>query len=261
MIAQRILISIAILICAGTRVSAALTACVTASCYAAAITGDGDTFSNIAFTQGNLGDSYTDTNTGVTFTDVVGMMGTANPTGWPTGTALTVNPAVTTLSISLPAAVNTIDFSVGMQDFSYFTIAVGDGSTPTYTIQTTQTGGVQNPVFFGITTTASFSTFTITSQSSVDKITLDNVQVGEMVGGGGDPAETPEVGTMLLMATGLFFMVGARKRMPGWRKLSGSSPAAVPGAAAALCGLQSKLAADSSRNHSAVSVNEAICTG
>lgn len=227
MICKRIPISIMLLVGTGIRVSAALTGCTTTACYATSIAGDGDTFSNISFTQGNLGDSYTDSSSGVTFADVLGMTGTANPTGWPSGTALTVNPgAISTLTITLPTAVNTISFDVGMQDFSYFTIAVGDGSTPTYSIETTQTGGVQNPVFFGITTTASFSTFTITSQASVDKITLDDVTVGEATagggggGGGGDPGETPEVGTMILMSSGLFLMVLARRRMPGFRRLS-----------------------------------------
>ncbi len=221
---KRIPISIVLLVSTGIRLSAALTGCTTTTCYATSISGDSDTFSNIVFTQGDLGGSYTDSSTGVTFADVLGMMGTANPTGWPMGTALTVNPgAISTLTLTLPAAVNTISFDVGMQDFSYFNIGVGDGSTPTYTIQTTQTGGLQNPVFFGITTTGSFSTFTITSQSTVDKITLDNVTIGEVTGGsggdgGGDPASTPEVGTMVMMSSGLFLLALARRRMPGFRR-------------------------------------------
>ena len=87
---KRIPISIVLLVSTGIRLSAALTGCTTTTCYATSISGDSDTFSNIVFTQGDLGDTYTDTATGITFADVLGMSGTANPTGWPAGTALTV---------------------------------------------------------------------------------------------------------------------------------------------------------------------------
>src|SRR5580698_8549644 len=82
-----------------------------------------DTFSNIAFAQGNLGTSTSDL--GVVFsTNGTGLTGMTNLSSWPAGSALVSNPGVNTLTITLPTAVSAVDFYQGPQDFSAFTISI-----------------------------------------------------------------------------------------------------------------------------------------
>jgi hypothetical protein len=168
-----------------------------------------DTFSNIAFAQGNLGTSTTVGD--VTFsTSGTSLNGALNFTGWPTGTtepSLVSGAGINTLTITLPSDVTAIDFYDGPHDFSLFTIAITDSDGGTYSNGALfQTGSIANPLFFGVTTTGSFTSFTITTQASVDTMTLDDVQTGE------GQSQTPEVETLLLVGTGLLGMGYFRRR-------------------------------------------------
>jgi len=203
--------------------SAALTICSTpASCLSAAA---GDTFTNITFAQGNLGTSDTDAG-GIVFSSLGGLTGVTDISGWPTGTALVggagpgPDPNWDPLTITFPSPVNEIEFYVGMQDFSNFTFSITDSNGATYLNGSWAQHSFSTPLFFGITTDGSFTSFTITPQASVDKVTLDDVIYGTLNsggggdGGGGDGSETPEGATMLLVASGLFFLRFARRWMP-----------------------------------------------
>jgi hypothetical protein len=212
MFSQKFLISV-LLGCSGIPASAALTVCTTTpSCVTGAE--PDDTFSNISVTQGNLSTSSTDD--GVTFTDLAGLTGVMGSSlmlnGWPAGTAIESGSGVTTMTITLPSSVNAIDFYAGMQDFSFFTISVTDSTGGTYTSGSFEELG--SPVFFGISTSSTFTSFTITSQGGPDQITLDDISFGTGGSQGGDPAPTPEAATLLLVATGLFLMRYARRWMP-----------------------------------------------
>jgi hypothetical protein len=173
--------------------------------FAAATTAD--TFSNITFAQGNLGTSTSDL--GVVFsTNGTGLTGMTNLSSWPAGSALVSNPGVNTLTITLPTAVSAVDFYLGPQDFSAFTISITDSNGATYTDGYFNESATLVPYFFGVTTDGSFTSFTITSQASPDKLSIDDMQIGSQ------ETETPEVATLLLVATGLFLMGGARRWMP-----------------------------------------------
>ena len=171
----------------------------------------GDTFSNITFAQGSLGTSTSDL--GVTFsTNGSGLNGDPSPTGWPTGAtepALVSNSGVNTLTITLPASVNALDFYVGPQDFSYFTITVTDNAGGNFSSGAfEQTVSVQDPLFFGVVSTGSITSITITGQASNDQMTIDDMQISQA------SAPTPEVATLLLVGTGLLLTghVGRRRR-------------------------------------------------
>lgn len=184
--------------------SASLTTCTTQDC----LSDPDDTFSNVSFAAGSLGTSTTDF--GVIFsTNGAGFTGAVNPTGWPSGSsepALVSSAGVNTLTITLPSDVNAIEFAVGPQDFSAFTIAITDNDGGNYVNGSFFQTNVQNPIFFGAETTGSFTSFTITSQASIDKLTLDAIQIGE------DAPATPEAATLLLVGTGLFAMGYIRRR-------------------------------------------------
>jgi hypothetical protein len=210
MFSQKFLISVLVLgFCAlpasATMVGycSATTPCSPSSGFAAATTAD--TFENIDVTGGTLsGNTYADM--GVDFSDSAGLTLVSSLSGWPAGGAIVAGTGITTMTVTLPTAVNAIEFYVGSQDYINFTISVNDGSgvyNNGYLMGTPTTG-----VFFGITTTASFTSFTITSQASVDKLTLDDISIGS------DVAQTPEAATLLLVATGLFLMGYFRRRRP-----------------------------------------------
>jgi hypothetical protein len=170
-----------------------------------------DTFSDINVTQGSLGDSYTDSS-GLIFSDSLGLLGTSNPSGWPTGTAIAGSSGSngTTLTVTLPSSVDAIEFYVGMQDFSNFTISVTDNSGGTFSSGWFAQTNVSVPQFFGVTTDSYFTSFTITSQASPDKITLDDIMIGSS--GASDPSPAPEATTLLLVGTGMFLMGYIRRR-------------------------------------------------
>jgi hypothetical protein len=170
-----------------------------------------DTFSDINVTQGSLGDNYTDAS-GLIFSDPLGLLGSPNPSGWPTGTAVVGSSTGdgTTLTVTLPTSVDAIEFYVGMQDFSNFTISVTDNSGGTFSSGWFAQTNVSVPQFFGVTTDSYFTSFTITSQASPDKITLDDIMIGSS--GGSDASPAPEATTLLLVGTGMFLMGYIRRR-------------------------------------------------
>jgi hypothetical protein len=211
--AQRFLISALVLAgCAIPASASTLTECTTTTCFNTA--SSGDTLSNIDFTAGSLGTSFTDLGSGVVFsTNSSGLTGIGSPSGWPAGTtdtALESAAGVNTMTITFPTAVNAIEFYAGMLDFSFFTISVTDSNGSTINDGSFEQTNLMVPKFFGITTTGSFTSFTITSQGTPDKITLDDVILGES---GGGSSATPEGATMLLVATGLFGLRFARRWM------------------------------------------------
>ena len=173
-----------------------------------------DTFTNISFTAGSLGTSYTDAGSGLEFNDLLGLIGVANPSGWPSGTAITTGAGVSTETITVPSGVNAIEFYVGMQSYSNFTISVTDSMGGTFSSGyfTQISTGLTTPLFFGATTTGTFASFTITSQGPTDKITLDNISVGSS---GSDAPAVPETGTLLSVGTGLLLLRYARRWVTG----------------------------------------------
>ena len=211
MFRQKFLISVVVAGCCAIPASAALVGycgagpCSASSGFAAATATD--TFQNIDVTTGILiGDSFTDL--GADFSDPAGLsLVTSLGGSWPAGGAIVAHAGVNTVTITLPSAVNAVAFYVGSQDYSFFTITVDDGSGPY--VNGYLEGSATSGAFFGITTTASFTTFTITSQASVDTLTLDNISIGSAGAG-----ETPEAATLLLVATGLFLMGWMRRRTP-----------------------------------------------
>jgi hypothetical protein len=216
---QKLLLSAIVVVCCTVPASATLvTYCVpgpgcgyadssaASSAFTAATTSD--TFSDISVTQGNLGDSYTDA-TGLVFSDPLGMIGTANLSGWPAGTAVASNAGITTMTITLPTSVDAIEFYAGSQNFSNFTISVTDNTSGTFSSGYFVDTFPGTPVFFGVTTDSYFTSFTITSQASADKITLDDIMIGSA---GASDASTPEATTLLLVGTGMFLMGYIRRR-------------------------------------------------
>ena len=214
MFSHRFLISVLVLACCAAPAPAALvTYCTVTGCSdpSSGFTGatTSDTFNSIAVTQGNLGTNFVDV--GVDFSDPATLTGMTTLAGWPAGGAIvsgTTAPSGNSLTITVPTSVDAIDFYVGLQAYDYFTITVTDSTGGTYTdgyFSSTPTSAA----FFGITTTSTFTTFTITSQSSADKITLDDISFGSA---GSDPAPTPEVATLFLVGTGLSLMVYGRRK-------------------------------------------------
>jgi hypothetical protein len=229
MFSQKFLISMALAAYCAIPASAALvTYCGVTGCsdpasgFAGATTSD--TFSNIAVTAGNLGDNYTDPDTGVEFSDLLGLNGSLTaPAGWPAGETITSNAGISTLTITLPSAVSAVEFYVGVQIYDNFTIAITDSNGGTYTdgyFASTPTSAA----FFGVTTDGAFTSFTITSQGPPDQITLDDISVGSA----GAETATPEVTTLLLVGTGLFLMGYGRR----WTQRRANQAASFLGQAA-----------------------------
>lgn len=168
-----------------------------------------DTFGNISVAQGNLTPSYTDLASGLEFNDLLGLTGISNPSGWPSGTAVTAGAGISTETITVPSGVSAIEFYVGMQDFSNFTISVTDSTGGSFLSGYFAQTSLAIPLFFGVNTTSTITSFTITSQGGPDKITLGNISVGSA-----DTPAVPEIGTLLLVGTGLLLVGYARRRMP-----------------------------------------------
>lgn len=170
-----------------------------------------DTFENISVTQGSLTPSYTDLASGLEFNDLLGLTGTGNPSGWPSGTAVTTGAGVSTETITVPSGVSAIEFYVGMQDYSNFTISVTDSTGGSFSSGWFAQSNLAVPLFFGVSTDSTITSFTITSQGGPDKITLDNISVGS----GSDTSAVPETGTLLSIGTGLLLLGYGRRWMPG----------------------------------------------
>ncbi len=207
MLTQRFLVALLTISACAIPASATLTTCTTENCLSV----PGDTFSNISFAAGSLGTSTTAS--GVVFsTNGAGLTGEANPTGWPAGSsepALVSSEGVNTLTITLPSDVNAIEFAAGLMDFDQLQISITDNAGGSYTYGGLSQSNIQVPVYFGVSTTGSFSTFTIGSVNSIDQLTLDDIEIGQL---GSEPDAAPEAATMLLVATGLFAIGYFRRR-------------------------------------------------
>jgi hypothetical protein len=221
MFTQKFLISVIVGLCSTVPASATLvTYCGYSSCsvndagsaFTAATSAD--TFSDISVTQGSLGDSHTDA-TGVEFSDPAGMTGTANPSGWPTGTAIVANGTAegNTMTLTLPSDVDAIEFYGGGQDFTGLELSVTDSTGATYTTGLFGQNNLMVPAFFGATSTGMLTSVSITGFSSPDKITLDDIMIGSSgSSGSGDPSPAPEVTSSLLVGSGLF-LIGYFRRI------------------------------------------------
>jgi hypothetical protein len=214
MFVKKFLISVLVIGCCAIPASAAMvgycsasTPCVPSAGFAAATAGD--TFQNITVSAGSLGTNFLDAS-GADFSDPAGLTGVLSLAGWPAGGAIVAGTGINSITITLPTAVNAVEFYAGAQDYSNFTITVDDGSGPY--ANGYLTGTPTSGAFFGITTTASFTSFTITGQSTIDKLTLDDISIGSA--GSSDVSPTPEAATLLLVGTGLFMMGYLRRRMP-----------------------------------------------
>lgn len=112
-----------------------------------------------------------------------------------------------TITITLPAGVYAIAFD-GINQNNYsssaqFALNIGAGSE-VYTAPTVMTPG---GVFFGYRSATPINTVSIYTNYAYEELALDNFELGEQ------PAQTPEVATMLLVASGLFtIFYGHRRR-------------------------------------------------
>jgi hypothetical protein len=226
---QKFLISVLALVCCVVPASASLVtycslgACTDASSGFASATSD-DTFQNIVASTGNLGTSFTDD--GVLFANPAGMTGISSLGGaWPAGVTIVANATSSgnTITLTLPAGVSAIEFYVGPQDYSDFGIAVTDSLGGNFNYQAFETNPTTTPVFFGVTSTGTLTSVTVTSFSPPDKITLDDVSFG-----GDDASPTPEAATLLLVATGLVAMGYMRRRTPRRAPAGRPSACALP---------------------------------
>ena len=173
-----------------------------------------DTFSSLSFAQGSLGNSTT--NDGIAFSSgnagLTGVLGSSF-TGWPSGSAIQMQDGnglnVNTLSLTIPTGVVAIEFYFGSPTTDDgFTITVTDNSGGSYTA--TPNINFNSPLYIGFVTDSSFATFTIATAVSADRLTLDDIQIGAA-------APTPEIATLLMVATGLFFIRVAKRWVPSAR--------------------------------------------
>jgi len=211
MFRQRFLISVLVVGFCAIPASAALVTYTDSGSFAAGTTTD--TFQNIDVTAGNLtSTSYTDL--GVDFSDAAGLnVVTSLGDGWPAGGAIVAShTGPTTINISFPSGVNSIEFYTDAQlQYSYVYVSVTDSSgtinTSLYQVSPT------TPLFFGVTTTDStFTSFSVsTDYPNPAQLTLDDISIGSA----GSTGETPEAATLLLVATGLFLMGWMRRRTQG----------------------------------------------
>jgi hypothetical protein len=172
-------------------------------------TADGITFSNIDFatitagnySAGGLSNAMTD---GVTFTGVDSNGSTpdlyvANVASWGAQVLEQHNNGGTiTATIS---GGNVYAFGVDLIYLAgtpeWFSISVNGGAAMT---SATEPGDTPASVFFGYTSATPITSVTITPLLSSDQQAIANFEIGQ------EPAPTPEVGTLLLIGTGLILM-------------------------------------------------------
>jgi hypothetical protein len=187
--------------------SAALAIFTSSSSFATATTDD--TFQDIDVTAGYLGTAYDDSDLGVDFGDPDGLQGVVVLSGWPAGTAIAdYSGDFAAIAITVPGSVDAIEFYVGDVGGSGINVSVTDNAGGTYLDMPLSSG------FFGVATDSTFVTFDVSAGSG--QLILGDIMIGSPTGGGGgDPSETPEAATLLLVATGLFMMGYFRRRIPG----------------------------------------------
>lgn len=193
---------VAVLGCA-VPASADIVGYTTTGSFAAATTAD--TFSDISFTQGNLGTSTSDL--GVVFSSPGGLTGTTGTglisslgPGWVSGSALQTNTTGDTMTISVPAGVTAVSLYFGSDDTDFeLTVTDNGGGSP----DTLNFPESDSPVFVGLVTNSSFNTISIIDTDEGGKVGIDDMQIG---------GQTPEVATFLLVASGLLGMGYLRRR-------------------------------------------------
>src|SRR5580698_2757434 len=165
----RILSAMLVLACGAIPASASLTTYTTLSTFTAATLSQ--TFQSITFPSGNDGTSYTDTSSGVVFSDSAGigssfLDGIASPNGWPSGSSLEAtncssgsSTCTTTLTITLPSAVTSVSMDLGLQSFNSFQLTVSSSGGGTFN-QNLESGGLTTGLFYGFVSDTPFSSFT-----------------------------------------------------------------------------------------------------
>ncbi|HEX5431061.1 MAG TPA: hypothetical protein VFW83_03790 [Bryobacteraceae bacterium] len=164
-------------------------------------------FQNISFAQGDFGTSLTEGD--VIFANPTDLTGALAPTGWPAGNILEAPAGPNTITITLPDTVRAIGFYAGPQNYSNFGVHISNSGGD-------QAGGDAYPgtptsaMFFGFRSDSPITSLTVTAfNPTFDRIAIEDVSAGTP-----DVAETPEIATFLLVASGLFFLRFARRWMP-----------------------------------------------
>lgn len=217
MYTKRFLVFALLLACGAIPASATLVNYSTLADFTAGNTDQ--TFQNITFPSGSQGTTYTDSTTGVMFTDGTSLVGVPFPVGWPAGSSLQATncgspgSCTTTLTITLPSAVTSVALFAGPDNFQPFQISVSNGVDPQFSSNQSQ-NPVTNPFFFGFRSDSPFTTFTIASEDNVSSVFLDSMEVGTPTGDAGPPPDTPEVATLLMIGSGLVMLRCGRRWMP-----------------------------------------------
>lgn len=226
MIRHRFLVPILVLAgAAAIPASATLTTYASQSAFVAATTGN-QTFTNITFPSGPLTNPFQDLVTSTIFSATTGLSGDSNPSGWPPAEVLEVTKCASgtncpTLTVTLPSAATAFDMFFGPQDFSNPTVTVDNSGGDHFVNGTMIQPNGSTPIFFGFVTSAPITTFTIVGAVPADQWTFDDVQVGE-------PAATPEAGTLFLLGGGLLMLRFGRRWLPRRSSTPRPATAAAP---------------------------------
>jgi hypothetical protein len=108
-------------------------------------------------------------------------------------------------AISLPSTIVAFAFYIASPQGEMVTVSFSGNGAPSSTQFTAASSGV----FFGATTDAPISAFTITGATFFDTIALDNFEIAS---GNTQVSNTPEAATFLLIGSGLMFMRLLRRR-------------------------------------------------
>jgi hypothetical protein len=108
-------------------------------------------------------------------------------------------------AISLPSTIVAFAFYIASPQGEMVTVSFSGNGAPSSTQFTAASSGV----FFGATTDAPISAFTITGATFFDTIALDNFEIAS---GNTQVSNTPEAATFLLIGSGLVFMRLLRRR-------------------------------------------------
>jgi hypothetical protein len=215
MYTKRLLVSALLLVCGAIPASATLVNYSTLSAFTA---GNSDqTFQNITFPSGSEGTTFTDSTTGVVFSDITGLFGVATPAGWPVGSTLQANQCSSsggcTLTITLPSAVTSVSLFAGLSGFNAFQVTISNGVDAPFSTNQEQSN-LQTPLFYGFRSDSPFTMFTISTEDNVNSLFIDSMEVGTPTGDAGPPPDTPEVATLLMIGSGLVMLRCGRRWIP-----------------------------------------------